>query len=419
MKSKFLFIRVEQSLALEVLGYILCAFVGFQVATMIGYKHWQAYVYATMAVMFTGAIYRILVAHRAQLIRVIQSVYERTTIFLCRLAGKRGLTLNREKTRYAVVGTSLFIPALMSFYTFPYLLQTSWDMKLSTSYLVTILLAFIIFLVDRTFVATMGWKKIWYGVLARLILAIALGLFLSKPIELQLFNKETTEELKVQKQEKLAKIEDDRIAAIQRIDVKEANAMKELNRARQEYETEINTSVGGRRAGHGKEAGKKEAYYNEQFNLYNTNVAPLIAKERFTTDSLYNAMSTEYQKTQSYGYGARAAALEAAGKKYPAIAFNAWLIVLTLIMLDISPLLAKLLMPKSQSDREEQKEEEQSEYEVKSANIKQKYGLMGEEINEALKMINNLDLPEDQKGRLIQYERNRIRRQYFGHEVLN
>ena len=292
-------------------------------------------------------------------------------------------------------------------------------MDLGTSYLITIPLAFIIFLVDRGFVATMGWKKIWYSAMIRLGLAVVLGLYLSGPIVLQMFEQETTEELKVQKQEKLTSIEKERQAEFDRIDMKEANAKKELNRARQEYETEVNTSIGGRKAGHGIEAKKKLEYYEQQDNLFRNNVAPAIAQERATANELFNAKKNEYTETQSYGLGAREQALAAAAKKYPAINFNLWLIMLTLILLDISPLLAKLLMPKSQSDREEQKEEEVSEHEVKLANVQQKYELMGAELRAMQETVNGMDMSDEDKERAKMILRNRITRKRISEEMFS
>ncbi len=416
---KKLFIRTEQPIALEVLGYALCVFTGYVILKIKGFGSGESYLWAAIAIATLGSMYRLCVAYPQRVVKFVENIYDKKTTFLCRLAGKRGDLIPREKTRYGVIGSSLFIPAMLAFYTFPYLLTTVMSIPTGIAYLLTIPLAFVIFLVDRSFVATMGYKKIWYSVLARIVLATVMGMFLAKPIELKLFEKETTEELKVQKQAKLASIEKERTAAFAEIKAQEENATSELNRARQEYEREVNESIGGRIAGHGIEAKKKEAYFREQESLYRNNVAPKIDQRRKEVEATFDQKKVEYISTQSDGLGARAQALDAAGKKYPAVAFTSWLIILTLIMLDLSPLLAKVLMPKSQSDREEQTEEEATEHQSQIEQIKRKYELLSEELNRAIGVIKNLDLPEEQKGRLINLERLRIQKFHFGEEALN
>jgi hypothetical protein len=416
---KKIFIKTQQPLALEILGYVLCLMTGFITLKILGFQNWESYIWAVIVVFAIGATYRLCVAYTKEVVIFVEKFYEKITTFLCRLAGKRGEMSPKERTRYGVIGASLFIPAILSFFTFPYLLQKSMGCPIGISYLLTIPLAFIIFLVDRGFVATMGWKKIWYSIMARVVLAVALGLFLSKPIELRYFEKETTEELKVQKQAKLTSLEKERTAALEELRAQESTAMSELNRARAEYEKEINESIGGRRAGHGIEAKKKEAYYREQESLYHNNVAPKIKERRKEIETTFDQKKAEYISTQSDGLGARAQALDAAGKKYPAIAYNAWLILITLIMLDLSPLLVKLFMPKSESDAKEQTEEETAEHEAALKKIDRKYELMSKELNAAINMIGQMQISEDKQEKLITFERTKLQRKYFGEESVH
>jgi hypothetical protein len=421
--KKFIFIRVEQPLALEIIGYMLCVSVA-----VFGTSHfinnpsspiWTGYAWVVIATVAVGATYRMLIAHMNLIVSFVKKAYETITVFMCRLAGKRGDLIPREKTKYAVIGMSLFIPPIMAFITFPYLLSTIMGINGIKAYLFTIPLAFIIFIVDRAFVATMNYKKVWYGILARFILAVVLGMFLSKPIELKFFEKETTEELKDQKQKKLASIQSARDAKMSSLLQQEEDAKAEVERARQEYEKEVNFGYGQRGSGHGKEAEKKEKYFYEQDSLFRNTVLPVINKERATADSLFVTQTKEYENNQSYGFGARAQALDAAGEKYPAVAFVSWLLLISLIMLDLSPLLAKILMPKSQSDRVEETEEELSEHELKKIKINNKYAEMSAEINAAIKAIEDLQLPQQRKDVLITSEQRRLQRNYFGEEVLN
>lgn len=416
---KKLFIRqTNQPLALEVLGYVLCVLVGYLTLKTLGYKHWETYVWMAILVTGIGAIYRLLVAYTKELVQFVEKVYERITTFLCRLAGKRGNLIPRERTRYAVQGGSLFVPVLMAFYTFPYLLQTTMGIPVNSTYAATIPLAIIIFIVDRVFITTMGWKKLWYIVLFRLALATVLGVYLAKPIELRQFQKETTEELSVQRRQNLAKIEKEHENALLDLKAREDREGAELKRAREEYEKETNTSIGGRPPGHGPEAEKKERYFKDQQDLYAKNVAPRIERERATIEADFEQKKAEYTNTQSDGLGARAQALDNAGKKYPAVKFISWLLMLALVLVDLSPIIAKILMPKSQSDRAEQAEEEETEHKNELTKVDRKYELMSKELKSAVDMINALDLPQGSKDHLLNHQRLLIQRKHFGEESL-
>ncbi len=415
---KLLFTKYQQPIALEILGYILCITIGF-VIIMIAPQDWQHYVYALLTSVLAGTLYRIFVAHTEMVITFIKNVYETITTFLCRLAGKvpSDLTKN-ERIRYGVLGMTLFIPFGLATYTFPYLLQTSFGVSPIMSCAAAIPFVLLIFWVDRSFVTTMGYQKKATVFLTRLLLAGVLGWLLAQPIELQLFNKEIKEELTAQKSQKLNALEKERLAMINALDQKENAAKKELNRARAEYEQEINTSIAGRRAGHGPEAKKKLEYYNQQLADYNTNVAPGLVAERKANDSTYAARKVEYQKTQSYGLGAQLQALGSASKKYEDIFWYHWIIIISLLTLDLAPLLAKFLMPKSASDRKEEDEDIHAENALEQKKIKYKYDLIKAELKYATSIIDSLELAQDAKNKLVLQEKNRITRKYLGEQAV-
>ncbi len=415
---KLLFTKYEQPIALEVLGYILCIIIGFT-NIMINPLCWQNYVYSILGVILFGTLYRIFVAHTDMVVAFIKKAYETLTTFLCRLAGKVASDLTKsERIRYGVLGMTLFIPFGLATYTFPYLLQTSFDVSPTVSYIAAIPFVLLIFWVDRSFVTTMGYQKKATVFLTRFFLAGVLGWLLAQPIELQLFNKEIKEELTVQKSQKLNALEKERLGMDKTLDAKEIEAKKELNRARAEYEQEINTSIAGRPAGHGPEAKKKLEYYNQQLADYNTNIAPGLVAERKANDSTYAARKVEYQKTQSYGLGAQLQALGSASKKYEDIFWYHWIIILSLLTLDLAPLLAKFLMPKSASDRKEEDEDIHAENALEQKKIKYKYDLIKAELKCATSIIHSLKLTKEAKDKLIIQEKNRITRKYLGEQAV-
>ena len=99
--------------------------------------------------------------------------------------------------------------------------------------------------------------------------------------------------------------------------------------------------------------------------------------------------------------------------------FFHWLILAFLVMLDISPVLAKLLMPKSQSDRQEQKEEEASEHQIKLANARNKYELMQVELTAMQDTINGMDMSDADKERAKRILRNKISRNRISEEMFS
>lgn len=251
-----------------------------------------------------------------------------------------------------------------------------------------------------------------------MLIALPLGLFLARPIELKLFEKETNEELMVQRETKLRNLEKERAVALNEVEERRKVARSERDRARDEYEKEVNNSIGGRNPGHGIEAEKKEKYFKEEDAKYQM-IAPKFDQEYKTTDSLYDARKAEYVKGQSDGLGARLQALSKAGEKYPSVLFFSIIITMFLVGLDLSPLIAKFLMPKQKSDREEESEDIIGIHEVEKKKIEHKYDLYALELKKATEMVKDLQVPDEDKERINDLTRKRVTRDYFGTEAFN
>ncbi|USN56957.1 MAG: DUF4407 domain-containing protein [Candidatus Peribacteria bacterium] len=380
------------------------------VVMAMGYRQWQSYTAALFVAATVGVTYTLFVKY---------NVYEALTNFLCRLAGKPHVDLqNRERVLYGVIGMTLFIPGLLAVFTVPYLLQASFGASVGISYLMAIPFVFLIFLVDRAFVATMGYKKKIGVFFIRFAIAGLLGWFLAQPIELQLFHKEVEEELAEQGVQKLAAIEADWQDEQDRLDGQEKAAGVELERARTEYEKEVNTSIGGRQAGHGPEAKKKLEYWEEQKVVFAAKKEAIDA-ERARLKEVFDNKKKTYQDTQSQGLGAQIQAFHAASKKYPPIKIYHWVIMLTILCIDLSPLLAKFLMTKTPSDRKEEEEDMIAEHKKSEIQIDHKYALMTKEIEGMISMIQQLDLSDSERASFHEGERRRIIKKYYGEDALH
>lgn len=420
MKNKFLlFTDYEQPLVMEVIGYAITILAGFTHWALSRHRSWSEYVYTVLITVLVGCTYRLLVRHHKEVGEWLRKIYEVITNILVRFAGKDPQALSKvERIRAGVIGASLFVPCIMSFITIPYILQTCFDVRPLYASLFTIIPATIIFLVDRTLVATMGWKKNWGSFMIRFLVALPLGYFLALPIELKFFDKETTEELTVQKQEKLKSIEAERLESHTEIDQKEKLAGAERDRARQAYEDEVNNSIGGRRAGHGVEAKKKEQYFNEE-EAKLQKLAPKYQQEHRYTDSLYDARKAEYSAVQSYGIGARIQALQRAGEKYTSIWLFGWIITLFLLGLDLSPLIAKFMMSKQLSERDEELQDDKSTHVLRKQQIVNKHDLYREELTKNVEMLEKLDLPKDIKRAMKKQLHRKLTYKYFGYDIVS
>lgn len=405
-----IFTKETQYNALEVLGYMLVIITAFMIVFAMGYNNWEHYVIGVFVASIMGIVYTLFVKYNA---------YESVTTFLCRLAGKPHDGLNkRERILYGVIGMTLFIPGLLAIFTVPYLLQTSFDAPIGLSYLMAIPFTLLIFLVDRAFVATMGYKKKIGVFLIRFAIAALLGWFLAQPIELQLFNKEIQEELALQSEQRLNQLEQEWQSEQNRLNGNEKNALQEVERARLEYEREVNTSIAGRNAGHGPEAEKKLAYWEEQKIVF-TKKKRAIDVERSRLEKIFENKKKTYQDTRSLGLGARIQALNATSQKYPSVNLYHWIVMLTILLIDLSPLLAKFLMTKTPSDRTEEEEDMNAEHKKSLLEVQQKYELMTAEFKGVLDMIQNLNLSNQERDSLTQVERLRIIKKYYGEDALH
>jgi len=81
MNFRNIFTRTNQPIALEVRGWVMVLLTAFMI-TMVDYTDWRSYVYALLAAVFVGTMYRMNVAY--------EGIVENS---LCKLAGKTPNTL--------------------------------------------------------------------------------------------------------------------------------------------------------------------------------------------------------------------------------------------------------------------------------------------------------------------------------------
>lgn len=409
MKNKFkLFTSTDQPWSLEILGYWFCIVTYGTTIMLLGYQKPLSHIVAALVTIVVGALFNLLAAH-----------LHKVTKFLCLLVGVKMTDdyAGRERFWYAALACTLFIPVIMSFFSVSYMLQTAFKANLTIIVIGTLAMALIIFLLDRGFVVTMGQKKNWGVALLRISIAIVLALFIAKPVEMAIFDQEIKQELADQKRNEFKKLTREKQAELDLIEVdrKENPVTQEMNRARAEYEQEVNTSIGGRRAGHGIEARKKEEYFKEQESK-NAQVQQKLDIEVGRIEKEYAEKFKDLEENLSTGLGARTHALEMACKKYPAINFMHWIIFGFFMLIDISPILMKMMMPPSTYDAGESDANERRLHSLNILRLNNSYASAKTDIKNMYDMIDEYDITEEEKKRLRKLVQKRSIAKHIGSE---
>ena len=226
-----------------------------------------------------------------------------------------------------------------------------------------------IFNLDRYIVSSIKKTGTWWNqilmTIPRLILATFLGIIISKPLELKIFEKEVNKQLNtiIQRNKKQLQAEmNGRIlqqsgpfdTEKKAINDKVIEYQKAYDSATVELEKEIlgtKTGVTSGKEGYGPNA-KRKAELKEQRRLdlenYQKQVAPRVEYLDKEISKVYSNLETERAKTETFedkfnGFAARLQALDELGKNSAIIALAASFIMGLFICLEISPVLIKLI----------------------------------------------------------------------------
>lgn len=226
-----------------------------------------------------------------------------------------------------------------------------------------------IFNLDRYIVSSIKktgtfWNQVWMAI-PRLVLATFLGIIISKPLELKIFEKEVNKQLNtiIQRNKKQLQAEmNGRIlqqsgpfdTEKKQIQDKIALYQKSYDSAAVELEKEIlgkQSGLTSGKVGFGSNA-KRKAELKEQrrqdLENYQKQIAPRLEYLDKEISKVYTNIETERKKTETFedkfnGFAARLQALDELGKNSAIIALAASFIMGLFICLEISPVLVKLI----------------------------------------------------------------------------
>lgn len=273
-----------------------------------------------------------------------------------------------EWNKFAGIGGIVLFTAVFATLSAGYAMFTVFD-NLWAAVGFAVLWGLMIFNLDRYIVSSIkktgsAWNQILMAI-PRLILAIFLGIIISKPLELKIFEKEVNKQLNtiIQRNKKQLQVEmNGRIlqqtapfeTEKKQIEQKAAAYQVSYDSASVELEKEIlgtKTGLTSGKEGYGPNA-KRKAELKEQRRMdlenYRKQVAPRLEYLDKEISKVYTNLETERGKTETFedrfnGFAARLQALDELGQNSAVIALAASFIMGLFICLEISPVLVKLI----------------------------------------------------------------------------
>jgi hypothetical protein len=280
-----------------------------------------------------------------------------------------------EISKHVGIGGVIFFTGLLAALSSGYAFYTIFDSTFFAC-LFGFIWGLMIFNLDRFIVASMrksgGMFRQFFMALPRIILAAVLGIVISKPLELKIFEKEIDKQLnviinrnkaKLQKEIKGRYDEQGQYYNKERDSIysTEKRMIAELNQATIDLEKEIvgtSTETTTGKIGYGSNAKRKEEIKKLKQMAYNN----FIKENKAKLDSLdlmiknenlqfeQELKNTDPLEDKYNGFAARMQALQELGAEYKILGIASLFISLLFILIEMSPVLVKLIMPKGPYD---------------------------------------------------------------------
>ncbi|WP_146943224.1 DUF4407 domain-containing protein [Chryseobacterium hagamense] len=273
-----------------------------------------------------------------------------------------------EWNKFAGIGGIVLFTAVFATLSAGYAMYTVFD-EIWTAIGFGVLWGLMIFNLDRYIVSSIKKTGTWWNqilmAVPRLILATFLGIIISKPLELKIFEKEVNKQLNTIIQRNKKQLQGEMSGRIlqqsgpfetekKQISDKIANYQKSYDSASVELEKEIlgkQSGLTSGKEGFGPNAKRKQEL-KEQRRLdlenYRKQAAPRLEYLDKEISKVYTNLETERKSTETFenkfnGFAARLQALDELGKNSAIIGLAATFIMGLFICLEISPVLVKLI----------------------------------------------------------------------------
>lgn len=273
-----------------------------------------------------------------------------------------------EWNKFAGIGGIVLFTAIFATLSAGYAMFTVFDdVWVSTAF--AVLWGLMIFNLDRYIVSSIKKTGTWWNqvlmAVPRLILATFLGIIISKPLELKIFEKEVNKQLNMIIQRNKTQLQAEMNGRIlqqsgpfetekEQIQTKIADYQKSYDSAAVELEKEIlgkQSGLTSGKVGFGSNAKRKSELKEQRrqdLENYQKTVTPRLDYLDKEISKVYTNIETERNKTETFedrfnGFAARLQALDELGKNSAIIGLAAAFIMGLFICLEISPVLVKLI----------------------------------------------------------------------------
>lgn len=273
-----------------------------------------------------------------------------------------------EWNKFAGIGGIVLFTAVFATLSAGYAMFTVFDdIWISSGF--GILWGLMIFNLDRYIVSSIKKTGTWWNqilmAVPRLILATFLGIIISKPLELKIFEKEVNKQLNTIIQRNKTQLQAEMNGRIlqqsgpfetekKQISSKIADYQKSYDSAAVELEKEIlgkQSGLTSGKVGFGSNAKRKSELKEQRrkdLENYQKQIAPRLEYLDKEISKVYTNIENERNKTETFedkfnGFAARLQALDELGKSSAIIGLAASFIMGLFICLEISPVLVKLI----------------------------------------------------------------------------
>jgi hypothetical protein len=268
-----------------------------------------------------------------------------------------------DANRYAIIGAT--VACTWAFASLAWIYFFSTVTHLGLAFVLGLFMGCIVLCIDRALIKGIDGmnKNKWLPLLFRLLLATVIGIFIAQPALLFLFDKEVKvqvaldNELRKQQQQRVTdSVYNGPISALQNqqqtIEQQLKEKYQEVVAARIAYIAETDGTGGTKKIGYEKVALVKQKEYLKLDSSYAVllkytepklqmidSSLQLLANNKMQTQTTFNTLLNE-------GFLTRIEALQHLIKSSPAMAFRYYLLAAILLLIEIMPLIAKLMLSK-------------------------------------------------------------------------
>ncbi|NNF02579.1 MAG: DUF4407 domain-containing protein [Bacteroidia bacterium] len=275
-----------------------------------------------------------------------------------------------ESSKYAGIGATIFFTGVFAAIAGGYALYTVFDSVL-TATIFGLIWGFMIFNLDRYIVSSMRKEnkivREFATALPRIFLAILISLVIAKPLEMKIFDKEISAELRIMEQEKFAEQEEvvrqrflpdlersNRDLALLKTEIEQKEAVRDQLREIARAEADGTGGTMRRNAGPIYKIKKADADRVEQelLELKKSNEKLINERTNFASanDSLMLAEMNALEQGRLDGPAARMEALSRLTADSNAIWWANFFIILLFLAVETAPVFVKLITPQGPYD---------------------------------------------------------------------